>query len=344
MKGTYVRAAAVCLFVVLVITLEIRIHVKLRKIDTTAYDVYYAWVEGQRILAGENPYERVLSGDMKYNDKYATYFPLFYELSALAQAAGLWEYPEWIAFWKIVFSLFRLATAFLLFNEFYRRKLFALAIFASSFWLFNVWALYVLMIAHIDFIPIFFLVLSLLIFRRHRLASYLLFGLSLAIKQIAIFLFPLYLIWAWQSSETKAIREVLVATVSIMIIPLLTSVPFIIWNAEGFFKSVLFSATRAPGGNLGAVTINVFLGLRRIFGRLPMIGMMAFIYYFAGKRRIGMYLSAFLVMVVFVTFNPVFFNHYLIWVAALLPLSLCELVRPGATRDKAETSCGHAAA
>ncbi len=35
-------------------------------------DIYYSWIEGGRILHGENPYARVLQGDMQNNSKYAT--------------------------------------------------------------------------------------------------------------------------------------------------------------------------------------------------------------------------------------------------------------------------------
>ena len=35
-------------------------------------DIYFVYLEGTRLVDGENPYARVLAGDMRVNDKYAT--------------------------------------------------------------------------------------------------------------------------------------------------------------------------------------------------------------------------------------------------------------------------------
>ncbi|MGC9359398.1 MAG: hypothetical protein ACP5G7_03360 [Anaerolineae bacterium] len=60
--------------------------------DTQGEDIYYAYIEGQRLVAGENPYERILQGGMLTNDKYATYLPLFYLFFARLQMAGWRSY------------------------------------------------------------------------------------------------------------------------------------------------------------------------------------------------------------------------------------------------------------
>jgi len=73
-------------------------HIQLWNPETKGEDVYYVWVEGSRLVSGEDPCARILSGNMRENDKYATYFPGFYGLSALMQAAGLRDYEVWIAF------------------------------------------------------------------------------------------------------------------------------------------------------------------------------------------------------------------------------------------------------
>ena len=57
------------------------LSVRLWKSDAPGTDVYFDWVDGWRILTGENPYAPVLAGDMRDNDKYTTYFPVFIILS-----------------------------------------------------------------------------------------------------------------------------------------------------------------------------------------------------------------------------------------------------------------------
>ncbi|NEQ78650.1 MAG: hypothetical protein F6K23_40090, partial [Okeania sp. SIO2C9] len=297
--------------------------------NTEKEDIYYIWLEGKRILLGENPYARVLSGDMRDNDKYATYFPLFYLLSALTQLLGFKEYSTWVYLWRHIFQVFNLGISHLIFYQFYKNKTLILGLFASLFWYLNRWTIHVNQIAHIDFVSIFFLVLSLTIIHQNKQLSLLLFGLSLSLKQIAIFLLPLYLIWTWQESEKNKLERTFKSLLLILIIPMITSLPFIIWNAEGFFKSIIFSATRSPAGHLGVPSIDELIGLVipefvGIKAKLPMLLIMSLVFISAIKRQIGMYTSTLLTMAVFVDFNSVLFRQYLCWVVPFIPLAICD--------------------
>ena len=119
--------ALVCLLILLVAGAVV--NIRFWTVDTKGQDIYYSWVEGSRILTGENPYARILAGNMQENEKYATYFPVFYELSSLSLLAGLRTYEQWIAFWRVVFLVCNLVIACLVFAVPYRRRLFALAVF-----------------------------------------------------------------------------------------------------------------------------------------------------------------------------------------------------------------------
>ena len=196
-------------------------HIQLWNRDTKGEDVYYVWMEGSRLLNGEDPYARILAGNMRENDKYATYFPGFYGLSALTQAAGLRDYEAWIAFWRVIFLAFDLAIGAALYLLIYPRGRLLAASFAAAFWLFSRWTLHVTEIAHLDFIPIFLMIASLGLFRKHRWSALLLFSLSLGVKQIAIFLVPLFLIWTWQSARQDKLKQTLLAGLVIASVPIL---------------------------------------------------------------------------------------------------------------------------
>ena len=295
--------------------------------ETQGEDIYYSWVEGQRLLAGENPYARVLTGNMRENQKYATYFPLFYILSAASQIAGLRDYPQWVSAWRIVFTLFDLAIGVLVFWLLYRRQLVLAALFGAAFWLFNRWTLHVVQVAHMDFITIFLFLLSLALFDRHRSTSLLLLSFSLAIKQIAVFTIPLYLIWTWQAAKPeRAVRDLGQAVLLIASVPVIVSLPFLVWNAEGLVKSVVFSATRFPADHFGAPSVDGLLGWIGIPAKAPMLIMMALAYGLAWRRQVGLYIGALFVMASFVDFNSVLFRQYLAWVVPLLPLVLVDVV------------------
>lgn len=297
--------------------------------DPAGSDIYYSWGEGARILRGENPYSRILGSDMLHNDKYPTYFPLFYLLSAATQGMGFREYPEWIGLWRIVFAFFDVGIIAILFWLPYRRGLPLLAAFAGAFWALNRWTLFELRIAQLDFIPIFFLLLSLALFEKRQRLSLLLFGVSISAKQIGIFLAPLYLIWAWRSApEASRRRATIVAGATLAVIPLLLSLPFLVADAEGYLRSIFFSATRLPSSHFEAFSIDAELGLVGLWAKLPMLALMALVYGLALFGQVGRFTAALLVLSVFVDFNSVLYTHYLCWVVPLLPLAVSEYARP----------------
>jgi hypothetical protein len=204
------------------------------------------------------------------------------------------------------------------------------------FWYFNRWTLHSSATVALDFIPILFMVLSLGLFEKHRKTSLLLYSFSLAIKQIAIFLAPLYLIWEFQQS--RSIKKTFVAGLWIISIPLLASIPFLFWSAEGFIKSIAFSATRISLNHFGADSIDSILNLRGLVARIPFVLMLCGAYVVAWQKSVGRYGAALLVMGIFLAFNSVLFQHYPVWLMPLLALAVGEWMRSNAQRSaEAET-------
>jgi uncharacterized membrane protein len=290
-------------------------------------DIFYIYTEGDRILHGQNPYERVLSSDMKTNDKYATYFPLFYLAGTITQIFGLRNFPEWLIFWRAIFMLTNMGFTYIIFNRFFKERLYWLAVFSALFWVFNRWTVFVVKVAQIDILAMFFLVISLFLLERNRLASLLLFGISLAIKQIGILLMPLYLIRVWNLDGAKPERLINIAKafLQIVAIPALVSLPFIIWNYSGFMKSVLFSMTRSEVSFCNVISITGQAGLCGMPAKLPMLFLILLAYLSYAKHWIGIYSSALFVMFVFINFNSVLFPQYMIWAMPFIPLSVLDI-------------------
>lgn len=310
------------LAVIVFVFLAIQVNVSFWSIDTVGSDTYYAWVEGKRILEQKNPYARILDGNMQENNKYATYFPLFYEAGAVVQYLGLQHYNDWIGFWRYIFLITNILTGITLFITIYSQKTWLLALSAMLFWYFNRWTLFASSMPAIDMIPIFLLVLSLVIFERYRITSLLLFSFSLAIKQIAIFLAPLFLIWEYQ--RTGSLKKTCIAGLWILSIPLFSSLPFLIWEAEGFIKSVVFSATRDALSHFGANSIDIIVNWSGLSARLPFLLMLCLAYFAMWKNTLGLYGSAMFAMTIFIAFNSILFQHYPVWLMCLIPLAIYE--------------------
>ena len=288
-------------------------------------DIYFSYLEGKRLREEKNPYARVLDGDMRENQKYATYFPVFYELSYVSQKLGLKSYVEWLAFWKVIFIIFEFGIAFLLYAALARHNLEWIGVFAAAFWLFNRWTLKVVEMSNLDFIPIFLMLLSLILFPGKKWLSLFLFSLSLGFKQIGIFLAPLYLLWIWRlASEENRWREVTMAVLLIASVPLISALPFLIWNAEGFVKSIAFSATRYGSNQFEVPSLDQIMGWDGFSGRLVMLVLVLAVYLAALRGYGKKYFAALLVMSIFLDYNAVFFSQYPAWLVPLVPLVFCD--------------------
>lgn len=302
---------------------------------TKGYDIYASYSEGQRLLNGENPYARIQTGNMRDNQKYATYFPVFYELSYLSQAAGLRTVKTWIGFWRVIFVLFELATAFLLYLVLAKSRFEWVGVFAAAFWLFNRWTLNLVETQNLDFIPIFLFLISLRLFSQKRGWSLLLFSLSLGFKQIAIFAVPLYLIWEFREAGQNQFKKVLKSALMIASVPLVTGLPFLMWDAIAFLKSILFSATRLTGSYSEVSSLDVLLKWDGLPARAIMLALMLFVYLLTFKGQLPKYFSVLLVMVVFIGFNNTLFPQYLLWVMPLVLLAIFDWIetRPAAPKE-----------
>lgn len=318
------RRKVVLLLLAIILVGGAAVLLRLPRFDVTSTDIYFTYLEGQRLLELENPYARVLSGNMQENNKYATYFPLFYLLGALTQAIGLSDYGPWISFWRIVFLACTLGSAGVIFWILYTRRAILAAAFAAIFFLLSRWTLHITQIGGLDSIALLPLLLALLLFDKHRNTALLLFGCSLAFKQIAIFLVPLFLIWTWQSDSHRPARSLLIGAIAIAAVPLLLSVPFLVWNAEGFVKSIVFSVTRNADAHINAPAVGSLLGLTGVPARAPMILLLALVYLLAWRQTVGRYIASLLTMAVFIDFNAVLFLQYFGWLVPFVPLSVAD--------------------
>jgi len=292
------------------------------KDDRPGHDIYYDFEEAQRIVAGENPYERILSGDMRTNQKYATYFPLFYLLSAGGVKLGLQEYPQFLAFWRLAFLLFNAGAGVILFYLLWPRRGLLLAAFGVLFWFFSRWNLSLTTTANIDYPAVFFLLLSFWLLPRHWVWAFVMLSLSLGFKQLDVILVPLFLIAVWQRQQR--IGAVLVAGIVLASTLVVTSAPFLAANPEAFLKSMVFEAVRNPASHFEAASLGELLGLSSAASRLPFLALVALVYALFGRRKIGFYTAGLLAMATFINFNPVLFLHYFVWFTPFFPLAASE--------------------
>jgi hypothetical protein len=287
-------------------------------------DLYYDFLEAKRLIAGENPYERILSGDMRNNQKYATYFPLFYLLSAGVLRLGFQEFQQYVAFWRLGFLFFNIGSGVVLFYLLWPRRGLLLAVFGVLFWFFSRWNLHLTSAANIDYPAIFFLLLSFWLLPRHRMWAFVTLGLSLGIKQLDVILVPLFLIVVWQSESQHRVRALLFAIVALASTLVITSAPFLANSPESFLKAMIFEVVRNPALHVNVPALGVLLGWSGAASRLPFFVLIALVYALFWQRKIGFYTAGLLALIVFINFNPVLFLQYFVWFTAFIPLAASE--------------------
>jgi hypothetical protein len=295
------------------------VHLEFLQYPASEEDIYFIYLEGERILDLESPYSRTLEAGMRTNRKLATYFPGMYYFGALMQKFGLSDFGDWLRAWRWILFFTLVQGACLLFFFLKDRVGWIFAYALIGIWLFNRWTLHNFSIAHVDIPAVFFLVLSLMLLKKHFKWALVCVGVSLAIKQIAIFLVPLFLIWAWH--RRKSIRDFLENVIWLALLPVILSLPFLLSQPLAFLRSVLFSATRSAESHFSARSLDWILGWTGMPAKIPMLLLMLLIYFVAWKKASPPpAVFCFLVLLLFVNFNSVLFTQYMVWPIALVPL------------------------
>ena len=103
--------------------------------------------------------------------------------------------------------------------------------------------------------------------------------------------------------------------------------PFLVWDAEGFFRSVFISVTRNPSVLGNIFSLDAYLGFVGFMAKLPMILLFFLVYFASARYNLGVYFSSFLIVIIFAGFNSVYFPSNFIWVIPFIPLSLLEFLQ-----------------
>ena len=296
--------------------------------ESGSSDIYFTYLEGQRLARGENPYERITASEPHENDKFATYLPSFYYLSAAVQRLGLGHFGPWVAAWRLVFLSANLVIALVIFQAFWRVGSGALGVFGSLLWLCNRWTLHVSMMGDIDFLPLSLLVVSAVILPDRPRVSLVLFGISVALKHFALVLAPIWLIYAWRHAPSW--RRRLGDLLLLVSIPILTSLPLFLADANAFLRSILFSWTRDPEASGGVDSLDALIGISPGTGRIFMLGLLAIVFVAVGRKRLGLFVASMLALATVISLNSTFFTSYMVWLMPFLPLVALEALQKGA--------------
>lgn len=287
-------------------------------------DIGATYLEGERICKGINPYSRIIEQGDDGIRKPPTYFPGFYVSVCALNRLGIKDFNTFRPVWTGINAVlcFLLGAAF--WYALWKRQLYLEAVFAPVLLFYGRWSSNELFGLMIDIPGVLPLVLSILLFDRHRRASYVMFGLSLAMKQIGIFIAPLFLIWAYvDRGDRKPLHAVLECIVLCSLLPAIMLAPFMYNDLKGTVLSILHSAVRRSG----RVTHYWLLKDIPFSATFMLFFSMLIVYALAFFQRLPRGTAAFLVMICFISFNRIYFPQYSFWPVALVPFVLLEYAK-----------------
>jgi len=278
-------------------------------------DIFFIYRDGQQIANGINPYSRIHGSDMRKNKKYSTYLPGFFLFVALMVKLGLDSFEEFVKVWQVSAVLIHSLFGTLIFSLFSSRSLNLAGLVLSLIYLYNRFTLNVMFSGQLDILGALMFVVAI------YFSNPYLFGVSLAIKQVALIFLPFFVVLLSQGeSLAERFKCLVVLTVKALAVPILVSLPFLVDDAEAFLKSIAFSVTREAGAHIGGLkSLDVVIGLDGFLARVPMLSLLLIALYVCWRQRITMFKAALLVFCIFYGFNPVLLNQYFVWGVALVP-------------------------
>ncbi|RJR27903.1 hypothetical protein C4561_01295 [candidate division WWE3 bacterium] len=296
-------------------------------------DIYYEYEVAKQIQKGENPYLRILKGDMLENDKYATQLPHYYNLLAFIRDNSNDNFSGFIESFRLILYVSQVIGGVFIYLIFRKQNKRLLGLCGAIFYIFNVWTLNSMIYLKQDVLAIALLVASFYFLSsdKYRTISYVLYGLSLGIKYIGVFAFPIFIVVYLNKKLT--LKKLIINFLLLFFVLITPVIPYLLEDFNSFARSLLFSLTRSPSDSEIIYGYNDLLVrspeshtsteiFDKLLPRIPLFIslLMTVALLFLRKIKQGTYV--FLSLLVFSIFNPVIFPQYITWVPpfALFPL------------------------
>lgn len=281
--------------------------------DFLNQDIFYTWKEGFRIAEGINPYERILSGSVRLNDKYPVYFPLSFLFSALLCKLGIRDFSSFLTIWRPLNLIAQIVLSYSIYYFYNIKGHWKLGIIAVSISSFGNLGLYILKVQSVEYFAISFLLMSLIFLRKKIIFSSILLGLSLSIKHLGVLFLPFILYEVYKINREKnniksfsTLKRFIIISIGI---PSLISLPFFFKSPIGFIKSIFFTVTRTD--RFGTINFNTTLALDIVKILMVFLIIILFIIYL--KDKIPFHLCLSFIMLIFNQFYVNSFIQYKYW-------------------------------
>ena len=325
-----IRLVVEICFMLFLLFIAFRVYEKNKKEIGPRRDIAVEFTTGIELKEGVNPYVKVkeYGYDLLRNRKYNEKLPAYYFFLLAIAWISKFDFETYITIFRYWIYSAAFIAAIFTYLAFRDKNQKIMGFTAAAFLLFNRWTLLNIKDVKSDMLAIAFLLAALYFLNKKPKLSFLLYGLSLGMKHVAIFVFPVFLL-PFLHKQIKLNKYI--ENVSYSLIPtLLPSIIFIIQDIKSFALSLLFSVTRSPSSTNSSVPfgydqilikfnptgIGFLTPFFYMLPRLPLILFTSLLVFLLVTKRIRPSLFVFGCFLVFGTFNPVVLDQYFTWVSS----------------------------
>jgi uncharacterized membrane protein len=278
---------------------------------------------GKQIVEGRNPFSCVLQKSEACIG-YPAHIPGMYLVVAGFVAVGVDQIDTFEGAWRPVVFAVWLAVGFVLFGYAWKRGQPILGAAAMGLWLFNRWTLDVLFVAHTDFIGTLLLLSAVLLAGSIPLLAAFLLGLSLAVKQLAVLIVPVFLLALWRQYGLNKGKLVL-ATLLVLLAPMAVTLPFLIDDPVATITGILYPLERPAHSVRGfAPSLDELLDVTHTAKSLLMFFLTGVVYVALWRKEISLIAGVLMVMAIMMAFTSTLYNQYFVWFIPFIPLAIAE--------------------
>jgi len=304
-------------------------------------DVHRGFLRGIDVWAGVNSYESFNPTNMLTQEKVPGFFPLYFYVMAFFAWISNFSFIQFIDTLRFFTFIFYSALGILIYLNL-RKYGKLLAVFGMVIFMFNRWTVFDVISLKQESYVLLLLLLSLLTLSKNKYFSFFLFGCALGIKHLAILIAPLYIYHIYldylsvklsKKFFTKYLFSILLCLSPILI----PSIWYLRQNPQKMLNAILFNATRQPESE---VVSNYIVGLDKtlvlynqdysntfllMLPRFPLIIVLVIINIFLFSGHLNKWSYSFLTFLAFVSFNPVLFGQYMMWLFLFVPFIIGTL-------------------
>jgi len=292
------------------------------KSDGEHHDVWYFFRDSKLLYKGINPYS-LWRTNPEANP--LDFFPLFALIGLVPMFLGYTTYSSWVSVMRVLYLAAELGIGAIIFRFSTTKKRPLLGLLGVSIWFFNLTTIKVWEILQTDSIVIFLALLGVYYLEKRPILANILLGCSVSIKQISVFLIPLFIIKQMklipiiEITKKTQIKELIKTLFFILLVPFIISLPFLFLDYESLIKGLLFEAVRtASSHQIGKHSeilryIADLFNIPAIITRIPMLLAFLGLYIFYYKQEIDKYLFASLTFGIYLYFNSVVYKQYFVW-------------------------------